>query len=310
MKQNFLAIAIGTLLLASCGNYDMNKEGISSGHLKIGIDDSYSLMMDSQIFTYEKFYPNAHIQPLYKPEADVITDLLNDSIQAAVICRPLSKEEEALFQSRKKLPESVKIAVDGVALIVNPESEDTIFTMQQLSKLFTGAAPKWEDLGAHSAKGEMKVVFDNNKSCNARTIREKFTQGNPLPNYCFAVENNSEVIDFVSKNKNAMGVVSVSWLSDPEDSTSQAFLKKIKVVRIIDPTNIKKPEMARGPYQAYIYDQTYPLRRDVYAIRTGSKGSVGTGFVSYLANEKGQLIIHKMGMVAAMSPVRTIRITE
>ena len=68
--------------------------------------------------------------------------------------------------------------------------------------------------------------------------------------------------------------------------------------------------MARGPYQAYIYDQTYPLRRDVYAIRTGSKGSVGTGFVSYLANEKGQLIIHKMGMVAAMSPVRTIRITE
>lgn len=310
MKQNFLAIAIGTLLLASCGNYDMNKEGISSGHLKIGIDDSYSLMMDSQIFTYEKFYPNAHIYPQYKPEADVITDLLNDSIQAAVICRPLTKDEEALFQSRKKLTESVKIAVDGVALIVNPESTDTIFTMQQLGKLFSGTAPKWEDLGATSAKGDMKVVFDNNKSCNARTIREKFTQGNPLPNYCFAVENNNEVIDFVSKNKNAMGVVSVSWLSDPEDSTSQAFLKKIKVVRIVDPTNIKKPEMARGPYQAYIYDQTYPLRRDVYAIRTGSKGSVGTGFVSYLANEKGQLIIHKMGMVAATSPVRTIRITE
>jgi phosphate transport system substrate-binding protein len=64
------------------------------------------------------------------------------------------------------------------------------------------------------------------------------------------------------------------------------------------------------PFQAYILDQSYPYRRDVYVIRTGLKGTLGTGFASFLAGEKGQLIIHKMGMVAAKAPVRTIKIKE
>jgi phosphate transport system substrate-binding protein len=118
------------------------------------------------------------------------------------------------------------------------------------------------------------------------------------------------VIDYVNANKNAIGVISVSWISDKDDPTSMAFLEKIKVVGIIDPSNTEKPDLARKPFQAYIYDGTYPLRRDVYIIRTGLRGTLGTGFASHVAGEKGQLIIHKMGMVAANAPTRVVKIVE
>ncbi|MCC6599097.1 MAG: substrate-binding domain-containing protein [Crocinitomicaceae bacterium] len=311
MKTTTFILFGVALAFTSCENYDRSEESVSSGKLKIGIDDSYSLMMDSQIDVFEKIYQYADIIPKYEPEADVLTDLLNDSIQAAILNRPLNESEMAMFKSKQRLPESVKIAVDAVALIVHPENPDSIVTMEQLEAIFLGKDTLWRQLTPGSKRNDpIKVVFDNNKSCNARYIREKFINGGEFPPNCFAVNSNKEVFNFVSQNKSAIGVLSVSWISDKEDSVSRSFLNQVKVMGIINPAGTSRPELARQPYQAYIYDQSYPLVRDVYAIRTGLRGTVGTGFVSFLTGEKGQLIIHKMGMVAATAPVRTIKLTQ
>lgn len=310
MKKSGIILFCLSVVFASCGNYDLNKESISSGTLKIGVDESYSLMMESEIDVFEKVYEHAKVTPTYEPEADVINDLLNDTIQAAIINRTLTDQEMEMFKSKQRFPEVVRIAVDGVALIINPANADTVLTMDQLSSIITGSTTNWNQVTTSGNEGEIKVVFDNNKSCNARYMKEKFLNGQGFPAGCFAVNSNEEVIRFVNENKNAIGIISVSWISDREDSTSQSFMSKVKVMGLIDPANQIKPEMARKPYQAYIFDKSYPLIRDVFAIRSGLKGTLGTGFVSYLAGEKGQLIIHKMGMVAATSPVRTIKITK
>ncbi|MFM2000260.1 MAG: hypothetical protein RL204_2207 [Bacteroidota bacterium] len=294
----------------SCQNYDLNKDSVTSGKLKIGIDESYSLMMDSQLFIFKELYKHAEIQATYSAEGDIIKALMDDSIQSAVICRPLNEKEMEYFKSIQRLPESTKIAVDAVALIVNPANMDSTFTMEQLTRLFNGQDTSWSQINPASSLGKINIVFDNQKSCNERTIREKFVPSGKLPANCFAVHSNQEVIDYVNANKNAIGVISVSWISDKDDPTSMAFLEKIKVVGIIDPSNTEKPDLARKPFQAYIYDETYPLRRDVYIIRTGLRGTLGTGFASHVAGEKGQLIIHKMGMVAANAPTRVVKIVE
>ena len=307
---NKLLIVLLVLFTASCGNYDRSGDSISSGQLKIGVDDSYSFMIDSQIFVYEQIYKKAKITPSYMPEGDVIQALLDDSIQAAIISRPLSEQEMEFFKSKQRIPESTKIAVDGVALVVNPNNPDTVLTMDQLAEIFKGIDTTWSQVIDGSTLGNLRIVFDNNKSCNERTLREKFIPNGQFPSTCFAVHSNEEVINYVSQNPNAIGIISVSWISDRDEPKSVEMMKKVKPIRIIDPTNKVDPQMARGPFQAYIFDESYPLRRDVYAIRTGLRGTLGTGFVSHLAGEKGQLIIHKMGMVAANSPVRTIRLTE
>lgn len=304
------ALCLCLILLASCGNYDMNKEGVSSGKLKIGVDDSYSLMTDAQIFVYQQLYNKAEITPTYSAEADVFQALLDDSIQAAIVSRPLNEQEMEYFKSKQLLPESTKIAVDGVALVVNRSNQDTVVTMDQLSAIFQGASNQWADINPSSTLGDLIVVFDNNKSCNGRTLKEKFIPNGTFPPNCFAVNTNDEVIEYVASHPNAIGVISVSWISDRDEPKTLDYLSKVKPVGIIDPSNKIDPELPRRPFQAYIFDESYPLRRDVYAIRTGLRGTLGTGFVSFMAGEKGQLIIHKMGMVAATSPVRTIKITE
>jgi phosphate transport system substrate-binding protein len=307
----FLFPALALLLaIASCNvTQDKNKDSITSGRLRLGVDDSYSLMMDSQVYTYTHLNKYAAVDYHFKPEGEIIDELLKDSIQSAVISRPLNDEEMAYFKSIKRLPESIKIATDGIALIVNLANKDSVLTMEQLSGIFTGKDSTWKQINSTSGSGKINVVFDNNKSCNARSLMD-FFHLTTFPSNCFAVNSNEEVFNYVSAHPGAIGVVSISWISDLEDSRSRAFAEKIRTVGLIDPGNSTRPEMARKPHQAYIADKTYPLRRDVYYIRTGLSGSLGTGFANHLAGEKGQLIIHKMGMVSATIPTRTIRITD
>ena len=63
----------------SCQNYDLNKDSVTSGKLKIGIDESYSLMMDSQLFIFKELYKHAEIQATYSAEGDIIKALMDDS---------------------------------------------------------------------------------------------------------------------------------------------------------------------------------------------------------------------------------------
>jgi phosphate transport system substrate-binding protein len=304
-------IIVIVLLLSglACGNYDRSGDSISSGTLKMGVDISYRLMMESEIDVFQEFYSDAKVNALYLPETEVIQLLLKDSIQGAIINRKLTDEELKMFSANKRFPEMVRIAIDGVAFIVHPDNKDTSMTTDQIESIMSGKSKSWNELGGKS-KGNIRVVIDNKASCNARFIREEFLHNSAIPENFFATEKNEDVIEYVAAHPEAIGVISVSWLSDREDATAKAIRGKVKTIGVINDKNKYQSKMARGPYQAYIYDQSYPYRRDVYAIRTGLKETVGTGFVSFLAGEKGQLIIHKMGMVAAKSPVRTIKIKQ
>jgi phosphate transport system substrate-binding protein len=302
--------AVLAFFLGACNvAQDKNVESITSGSLKIGVDDSYVLMMDSQIYTYTQLNKYATIVPTYAPEADVMRDLMNDSIQAAVVGRELTVEELAYFKSIQRMPESILIAKDGVALIVHPEFADTVLNMEQLGGILAGKDSLWSQIFPANKYGKIQLVFDNNRSCNARTLMEKFGI-DKFPSWCFALRSNEEVINHVNANPGAIGVISLSWITDVDDPICRKYRSMVKTIGLIDPTNPVKPQMARKPAQAYVFDASYPLRRDVWYIRTGLRGTLGTGFANHLSNEKGQLIIHKMGMVAAKTPTRTVRITE
>lgn len=285
------------------------KSGSSSGKLKIGVDDSYSLLMDAEIFLYTSLNKNSVVEPVYLPEGEVMELLLKDSIQAAVVSRGLNEKEMAYYKSIQRSPESTVIAIDGIALVVNPTNMDTVITMEQLRNIFEGKDSLWSQINPKSANGKIQVVFDNYKSCNARFLREMFNL-EKFPNYCFAQRTNEEVINYVNQNKNAIGIISISWLADEEDETSKKYRSMVKTMGVIDPSNTVDTNMPRTPHQAYIFDKTYPLRREVYYIRTGLRSTLGTGFGYYLENEKGQLVIHKMGMIAAKTPQRLIKVTE
>lgn len=305
-------IAVGfycIIFLASCGGGGGKKpiDTPTSGSIKVAIDESYRLLLDAEVYAFEADYKNARIDTLYKTEVDVIQDFLNDTAPLMIVNRKLSPEQEQYLKDRSYFPKTTKIAYDAVAFIVNRDNPDTSFLYQKIREIFEGKITHWNQINPKSKLSDLKVVFDNFKSCNPRYFREKFKLDS-LPATCFAVTNNAEVISFVEKNKNALGVISVNWISDRQDTVSNNFLNRIKVAGIgIEGDNDPDTKYYR-PYQAYIAEELYPFTREVYCINRQAYHGMAFGFSSFVAGEKGQRIILRSGMVPAAMPVRIVEI--
>jgi phosphate transport system substrate-binding protein len=52
--------------------------------------------------------------------------------------------------------------------------------------------------------------------------------------------------------------------------------------------------------------QNYPLRRDIYIISREARTGLGSGFASFVAGQKGQLIFQKSGLMPANVQARIV----
>jgi len=297
------------LMLVSCGGgiNQKNTDTPTSGRIKIGVDDSYRLLVEAELYTFEAMYKYASLDTIFRSEADVINDFMNDSVPLIIVNRKLSDGQVAYLRERQFIPKTTKIAIDAIALIVNNENPDTSLFFQTVRDIFQGKITSWNQINKKSALKDVKVVFDNFKSGNPRYFKEKF-ELDTFPPTCFAARSNSEVIHYVEKNKNAIGVISVNWISDPADTVSHNFLKRFKVAGIaLEGDNDPGTKFYR-PFPGYIAEGSYPFTRDVYCINRQPYAGLAHGFSSFIAGEKGQFIILHSGLVPAAMPVRIVEI--
>jgi phosphate transport system substrate-binding protein len=305
-------LALGTALLANCGgNKSGSAEDVSdtttTGNIRVSIDNTFQPILTSHVDTFLKLYPYAHVKATYKSEGEVMQDLLEDSVRAVVVSRPLRADEQKVFDQIKIIPRVIHIATDGVAVVVNPANPDSMLTLPQLRAICTGELKDWSQIRKGSKLGAIRLVFDQNQSSTARYVQDSVTRGAALTKEAFASESNPKVIEYVASHPNAIGVIGVNWISDIDDEKVKGFLKQVRVAGISTSSTPASPDDYVQPYQAYLAQKTYPLRRDVYVISREARSGLGTGFSAFLAGRNGQLIFLKSGLLPAVGQVRLVK---
>lgn len=280
----------------------------TSGRVHITVDETFAPIITSEINTFQSIYKDAKIDASYKPEAEAINDLLNDSSRIVIVTRKLNEEEEAHFRKLEIIPHTVKICYDAIAVIVNPSNRDTLMDYEKFKDVLSGKISKWNQAFPGSGLGDIQVIFDNQNSSTVRHVKEM--NNGQLTKNGFAVKTNSAVIDYVSKHKNSVGVIGVSWISDKDDSTALSFLKKVRVMGFNSTAPNAEPGEYYQPFQAYIAQKVYPLTREVYIISREARMGLGSGFTTFIASEKGQRIFLKSGLVPAIAPVRLVELKK
>jgi phosphate transport system substrate-binding protein len=271
--------------LFSCNSGSQSFETPTSGTIRISVDETFEPLMEAEIKVFQSLYPKAHIIAEYKPESECFKDLLNDSARLVIVTRSFNDKEKEYFKQLKIAPQSMLLAWDAAALIVNHENADSILTMDQVRHIMDGT----------DKERNWQLVFDNENSSTVRFIRDSINQGKPLPPNTMAAKTNPEVVDYVTKNKKAIGVIGVNWISDPDDSTSIEFTSKVSVVKVRADYG---SEFVK-PYQAYIATGSYPLKRGVFFCLKEPYRGLGTGFVTFLGSYEGQLVIKKFRLFPA-----------
>jgi phosphate transport system substrate-binding protein len=270
------------LLVVSCKREPEKKQDTTtSGVLSISVDETLLPIVQAQADIFMHRYPKATVILRYRTESECIQDLYTDSSQLVVLGKKLSDSE---FESFKKIsfnPLQLQVATDAMALIVHKETQDTALTYARVLDILKGNDKK------------TNIVFDNAGSGTVSYILA-LTGTSAMPPNAFAAKSNAEVVNYVSQNKNALGIIGWSWLSDSDDPRTQDYLRRIRLVSIGKKTT---PSDFYKPYQQNLMDSNYVLSRPVYVIQRERRSGLAAGFTTFLYGDIGQTIFNKAGLL-------------
>lgn len=305
MKFFPIILVVAGFLVTGCRDRDKSGQildNTTSGSITIAVDESLKPLIQAEIEAFEGIYRDAHITAIYTSESDAINLMLQDSARLAIVTRKLTPDEQAELDKVKIPGRQMKVAKDGIAVILHNENVDRELNVSQLQSIMEGKISRWNQISKSSSGDQIDVVFDHPNSGILRYLRDTLTNITTIPPNFFAVNNNEAVIDYVSKKKNAIGLIGVAWVSDAEDSTANSFLKTVHVAAIARDSGFYQP------YQAYIAQKLYPLTRNVVIISREARSGLGSGFLTYVASDKGQRVVLKAGLVPVTMPVRIVEI--
>jgi phosphate transport system substrate-binding protein len=274
-------------------------------------DASFENVMQQEIEVFEYVYPNASVLPYYTDEKACVDSLLFGTARLAVVSHELTREQVEFLRDKKHFAKTKKIAVDAVAVIVNPENPVENLSMKDLGEILTGHITEWNDIYP-SKLGKIQVVFDHNGSSVVKYMADSLLNGAGYASNVFSANSMKGVFDAVKSRKNAIGLVGVSWISsdlkkadlsaeeriktlEVDDTTATTFTDEVKVLGI----NRNNSTIAYKPYQAYIFDGSYPLYRSIYMINTGATGSLANGFFAFVTSFRGQKLMMSTGVLPA-----------
>ncbi len=274
----------------ACSNHANEKSVaiINDTTIRISVDESFEPVVSEEIKVFESAYPDTKVIVQYKPEAECIRDLQKDSIKLVIISRELSREETKYFNDKIEYkPEFAKLAKDAIAVIVNVNTADSVFTIDRLKNLLSG-----------SGNEKLKVAVDGNTATSTvRYLRDSLLKGTSFSKNIQGAKSSEDLINYISTTENAVGFVGISWITNSKNKQQEEVLKKVKLA-LVECKNCEKDTYAKPSQQTITFNQ-YPLVRGLYYVLKENYAGLGSRFVFFLTTERGQLIFRRASLVPA-----------
>ena len=286
--QRFVVAAFLCLLIScSNGNKPAAVDTPNEGTIHISVEQSFKPFIDEQLKVFASSYPKANIIVHYKSEIECIKDLVEDSTRMAIVTRGLDKKEQEGFKTQLGFnPTFGILAYNAVAVIVNKQAKDSVFTMKDLHNRLVG-------------ENDGQVVMDgNNLTGVVRFIKDSLAKNNTLGKNVMAADGSNAVIEYVSSHPGAIGFVGMNWIGDTYDQKQAKYREKVKTALVECTLCIEKGYFSQ-PSPSTISQGQYSLSLPIYFILKENAPGLGSGFLNFMSLERGQLIFRRSFLVPA-----------
>ncbi|MBM9548719.1 phosphate ABC transporter substrate-binding protein [Leptospira sp. 201903074] len=269
--------------------------------LKVAGSETMNSMMRYLGAEYEKVNSNVRVTVEGGGSESGIDRLRKGEIDMAVSSRDLNQAEFDDLRKTGNL-EKVRLAYDGVALVVNTKNTVSKLNLSQTSDIFSGKIKNWKEVGGTDAP--ISIVIRNDKSGTQdyfqnHILKRKDLGLNEFNQYkanvfspdAKIVKDNAEMAKFIQGNPNSIGYMGMgSALVENKDK-----LKALDYAR----TN-KDPYVS--PSVRNVYDRKYRLARELFMVYKTDQGDKIDAFVTFLTSEQGQVAVLQSGYLRASLP--------
>lgn len=173
----------------------VSTDGSTSMEKVIGaLGESFMEANSGTTFTYNPTGSGSGIQAVSEGRCDI-----------GLSSRALKDDEKA-----SGLKETI-VALDGIAIIVNPQNPVKDLSLEQIAKIYTGEITNWKDVGGEDAE---IVRIGREAGSGTRDGFESITETKDACQYRQELTSTGDVITTVSQNPNAIGYASLAAIKD------------------------------------------------------------------------------------------------
>ncbi|MCW7460750.1 phosphate ABC transporter substrate-binding protein [Leptospira limi] len=271
--------------------------------LKVAGSETMNSMMRFLGTEYEKVNSNVRVTVEGGGSESGIDRLRKGEIDMAVSSRALNQAEYDDLRKTGNL-EIVRLAYDGVALVVNPNNPVSKLHLVQTSDIFSGKIKNWKEVGGQDAP--ISIVIRNDKSGTQDYFQNHILKRRDLGDKEFntyksnvfspnakIVKDNAEMAKYIQENPNSIGYMGMgSALVDHKD--------KLKALEYAKTSSKDEPYVT--PSIRNVYDRKYKLARELFIIYKTDQGDKIDAFVTYLTSEQGQVAVLQSGYLRSSLP--------
>ncbi len=284
--MNFNAIIILFLFFIACSPNQKKRETI--------IVKGSDTMVNLTRLWAEKYMenkPNISIQINGGGSGTGIASLLNGTANIANISRELKTNEIEKANRLNIIPTKHIVALDAIAVIVNPENKVDSLTIKQLRDIFSGKITNWKFVGGIDKEISL---FGRENSSGTYEFMKEYVLHDKTKNvfYDFApstqvLQGTSALTESIRKDKHAVGYGSLGY-----------FAKKrgVKILKIVNEQTGYSINLMKNKNIDYsvIWSGKYPLSRYLYCYTNGESNNESNEFIRFITSKAGQKIVMEM----------------
>jgi phosphate transport system substrate-binding protein len=209
-----------------------------------------------------------------------LSSLISGSCDIAMSSRNIKDKEVGLAKQKGINPNEIKVALDGLAVVVNPKNPVSKLTLAQLASIFSGRVTNWKEVGGEDEKivllsrevnsGTHVYFKEHVLRKNDPNSKEEFAPG------ALMLSSSQAIADEVAQNPEAIGYYGMGYISKKQKPLAIAKDEK------------SEPE---SPTIENVINGKYPISRPLFLYSNGSPEGLVKKFVDFTLSREGQEIV-------------------
>ncbi len=215
-----------------------------------------------------------------------LSSLISNTCDLAMSSRTIKEKEIALAQKKGVNPHEMKVALDGLAVVVNPANPVSKLTVDQLAQIFTGKVRNWKEVGGTDAK---IVILSREVNSGTHVYFKEHVLRKLDPNSkeeyaadALMLSSSQAIADEVAQNPSAIGYYGMGYISPKQKALYVAKDEK---------------SAYEAPTIENVVNGKYPISRPLFLYSNGEPKELVKKFVDFTLSKKGQEIVLKTDFV-------------
>lgn len=223
---------------------------------------------------YMEQNPDVNISVRGGGSGNGIAALIDSACDIADASRFIKDKEVKNAIEKGVYPVPHRVAMDGIAVVVNPANSVEELSLEQIKDIYTGKITNWKELGGKNQ--EIVIISRDSSSGTFEVFEELVLGGAKVAPTALLQASNGAVAGVVAETKGAIGYVGLGYLS--------GGLKAVKVNGVL-------------PNNATVASGKFPIARPLFMFTNGWLEGLAADFINFVLCAEGQKIVGEQGYV-------------